>query len=784
MTDTLPATAVEWSADWITDPASAKDRTPRTLYFRREIDVPATVTRATVRASALGWYRLFVNTDDITGHALVPRWMSFDHEVEFQEYDVAHALREGGNVLGVIVGEGRFRGRNGGGSTPAMFGKRLAMLLQLEIDFADGTSATITSDDAWRVGAGRIRSADPKFGERVDLRISDTGWLNPGARTEAETAAVVLPTPSRRLVPEDVGRVTAVDRRAGVVTRAPSGMQLIDFGQNFTGVARTSLPAGSGRKVTILYAEVLTPGGELETDYFEAEKKGSFEDWFQRDEVILAETAQTYTPSLTFRGFRYVGVLGLTEDLRPTDVEGIVLSTEMASTGEFTCSDPRLDRLHENVVWSLRSNFLDTATDCPTRERSGWTGDLRVFAATAAILTDCAPFLRRYLHNVAIEQLDDGRVPAVIPHEKVRIAGFDLFNTAGSSVGWGDIAVELPLTLHTYFGDQDILRRQYPSARRWVEFLLARAGRGNRVKRARLGSDRRFVIDRGYDFGEWLRPGESGLKSILHNVVHTNSAVATAYLARSASMLAQTAALVGEHADADRYRKLSMDVARAWRAAFVSRGGARIADDRQDDYVRALAFDLLENDQKAPAIARLVELIEQADDHLGTGFLSTPLLLSTLTDHGRADVAFRILMQTTSPSWLSQVERGATTTWETWEGYRPDGRAKESHNHYAFGAVAQWLHEYVAGLRPAEPGYRRILVSPNIGGGLTSASSRIQTPFGSASSSWRVEGESVRLQVLLPPGTAGTVISGDGSAHEVGEGRHEFSWTPPRREAA
>ncbi len=756
---------------WITAPAAGEDDR-RALYFRRSLTVPARVVRARAYVSALGWYRLFVNDVDATGQALVPRWTPFDETVEYQVYDVTEAFRSGDNIVGIAVGDGRYRGALGFDLKDARYGDRLGIIAEIRLELDDGTQTVLTTDEGWRVGRGRIRTADPAFGERVDLGVDEHDWLRADAILEDEAAATPLPPHPRVLVPETVERVRAVDRLAAAVRTAESGAQIVDFGQNFSGVAAVTLRGRPGATVRILYGETLTPEGELDTGYLFPKGRGP-DEWFQRDEVILGAEPTRYCPWFTIRGFRYAAIEGA-DPLDDADAVGVVMSTDVPQVAEFEASDARLQKLWQNALWSLRSNFLDTATDCPTRERSGWTGDVQVFGSTAVQLVDADGFLRRYLENLAIEQYEDGRIPPYIPAERSAALGPHHMEYVSGSVGWGDVSVILPWTLYQYYGDEDALAAQYVSAKQWVDQLARRAAEKNGIARRfgrRVGRRERFIVDTGFHWGEWLRPGEGN--TWLRSKLLPPAVVATAYLAHSAGLLARIAGVLGHTADASRYAQLRADVTRAWRAAFVRQGGARIGEDKQDDYVRALAFDLLSAQEREAATSRLVELIESAGDHLGTGFLSTSLLLPTLADAGHADVAHRVLFQTSSPSWLAQVAQGATTIWEQWEGYDEHGNAHDSHNHYAFGSVVRFLHEYVAGLAPAEPGYRRIRFAPSFPRQLDSAGVRIRTPYGWASCRWARSGSSVRLDITVPSGASGEVHLREG-IQSLAPGSHTF----------
>ncbi len=767
----------ELQGAWIGLPVQ-KDDGRAALYLRRTLELPASVVKGRAYVSALGWYRFFVNRNDLVGNALVPRWTPLDHVVEYQTYDVTECFREGINVIAMAVGDGRYRGKLGASSRRACYGDRLAGFVCIELELANGSRCVLRSDESWEAGRGRILRSDSQDGEVADLRLSDEAWLGDTQRLPSFDAAVRLPASSRRLVAEEVARVEEVSRLSPIgVIRAPSGKQIIDFGQNFAGQVRIRLPGSTGTHVRLTYSELLNQSGELDTEYL---KLPLFPLVLQRDEVILDGSDGWYQPWFTTHGLRYMEIDGLSHDLQLDEVEGIVLSSRLQDSGSFVCSDLRLNRLHQNVMWSLRSNFVDTPTDCPTRERSGWTGDIQVFADTATKLVDVQAYLRRYLGNLSLEQLSDGRVPPFIPAEVSQFSGGmpRLEYIHSSSAGWGDVSIMLPWCLYRQYGDREVLARQYPSMQRWLGFLLnvaqSRRGRGRWFAK-RVGKLERYIVDGSFHWGEWLRPGD-GIAKILQAWAVPEARVATAYLANSARLLANIAEVLHRPEDAQRYRGLWLQVRAAWRAAFVHSDG-RIGKNRQDDYVRALAFDLLEPAEQPAALACLIQLIEDNGDHLDTGFLSTPMLLPTLAKYGRADVAYRLLLQTTTPSWLGQIERGATTLWETWEGYQPDGKAKMSHNHYAFGAVAGWLYEGIAGLSAAEPGYRRIRVAPCIGGGLTHASASIQTPYGLAGSAWRLQGNEVHLQVIVPSGSQADVLLGNGRTEVVGAGNHQFVWS-------
>ncbi|MDQ0613990.1 alpha-L-rhamnosidase [Microbacterium sp. W4I4] len=765
-----------WHAQWITARRDSVSTTAP-IYLRGELELSAPVVRGRAYASALGWYRLFVNGADLTGPALVPRYTPYNETVEYQVYDVTDRLRAGTNVVAMAVADGRFRGQVSFFDRREVYGDRLAGFLQLELELADGTTVHWATDESWAAGPGRIIESDPKLGETVDLRVPDSDWLADDAVPGRFAPVDLLPPHARRLIAEEVPRVTRIRSFAPKTWRSPAGRQLVDLGQNLAGVLRIRLAGEAGTTVRLTFSEVLTSDGELDTDWIIQNPK---KPWYQRDQVILDGSEQWWRPWFTIHGFRYVEIEGLSEDLAPDDVEGIALSSDLPTAGSFSASDSRLTQLWHNVHWSTRSNFTDTPTDCPTRERSGWTGDIQVFTPTATGMVDSRAFLKRYLRNLAVEQKDNGNVSPWIPSERSGNAGFFarlLGDFLGNSVGWGDAAVLMPWDIYRYYGDEDVLSTQYDSMRKWVD-RLERSARRRGFQRwfsSRVGKAERYILDSGFHWGEWLRPGEHVPWSFFDGVLH-GAGLATAYFEHSARLLSNAAEVLGHSGDAARYRALANSVRQAWRAAFVRDEGRRIGRDLQDDYVRAIAFDLLSADERQNASTRLIELIEGAGMHLGTGFLSTPMLLSALVDTGHEDVAFRLLLQDTAPSWLFAVKQGATTIWETWEGYDEHGRARESHNHYALGSVAGWMREQLAGITPLAPGYEHIGFRPVVGGGLTFVESSVETPYGSASIRWDVSEMGGRVVVTVPTGSRATVTLPDRTIHAVGSGEWTFAW--------
>ncbi|KAJ5359094.1 uncharacterized protein N7496_011507 [Penicillium cataractarum] len=775
------------NAQWISrkslTPLSSQLQDRDVLYFRRDITLQQPACRARVYASGLGWYKLVINGVNVTGRAQVPRWTPYENHLEYSVFDVGLVLREGHNCLGAIVADGHYRGENNGLSHRNCYGDRLGLFCLLVVDLEDGQQMIVRSDNDWAVTTGRIVHSDPKAGETADFRIPDVFDDDMSSGLHAWESTDILPIPTKHLIAEETVRVDEIDRRPTThVWWSPKGQMLVDFGQNMVGHVRVLLRGPRDTKVTLTFSEVLTPEGELDLAYLEPVGK----DRPQQDKVLLSGTpaGDWFEPMFTIHGFRYVALTGLDALLSPDEIEAIVISSQFTGWAEFDCSDSRLAQLFRNTVCSFRGNFTDTATDCPTRERSGWTGDLQVFASTAVLLTrDVQSFLRRYLRNLRAEQWDDGRIPPFIPSGDSKFAGVSwLSRLTASAVGWGDVCVHLPWKMHCHFGETTILERQFDSMRRWVDALAERARNKRSWTRWLFGGPaevEQYIVDTGFHWGEWLRPGETSLVPLLVNLfLWPNAAIPTAYLAESSRILGEIAGALGRKEDEASYRELACRVREAWQKTFVSGGGYHIAHDKQDDYVRAVQFGLVSGVEKEAALARLAQLVEQAEYHLATGFLSTGELLPTLITNGYVEEGFRVLLQTTAPSWLYAVEHGATTVWESWEGCTPEGQAVLSQNHYAPGAVVAWLLQGLAGINPAVPGWRRIRIAPQIGS-IMHAYGSVDTPFGRVTCHWRREQETddIHLELHIPPGTTAEVQIGDGVVLSKPSGYYRVTWS-------
>ncbi len=574
----------------------------------------------------------------------------------------------------------------------------------------------------------------------------DSGWERVQLRRR-DPATLVAPTAPPVRVVEDVAPVA--------VLTSPTGRRILDFGQNLVGVVRLRGTGAAGDTVTLRTAEVLQDG-ELYTR--------PLRDALSTDRYTFAgrDGGEQWQPRFTFHGFRYVEVTGWPGDIDADAAAGAftarVLHTDLERTGWFSSSDPLLDQLHENIVWGMRGNFVDVPTDCPQRdERLGWTGDIQVFAPTASYLFDCSGMLTGWLRDLAAEQLPDGTVPWFVPV----IPADTMWTPQRPGAAWGDAATVVPWTLYERFGDSGVLRDQYDSARRWVDLVADLAGPSR-------------LWDSGYQLGDWLDPAAPPQDPA--DARTDRYLVATAYFAHSARLVARMAEVLGYAADAGRYAVLADEVVAAFRTAYVREDGT-MTSDAQTAYALALRFDLLPDHLRAPAAQRLAELVRQDGNRIATGFVGTPLVTDALSANDQLDTAYDLLLERECPSWLYQVTMGATTVWERWDSMLPDGTVNPgtmtSFNHYALGAVADWLHRVVAGLAPEDPGYSRIRFAPRPGGGLTAASARHRTPYGEAAISWTLSDGALRVEVEVPVGASAVLDLPGGEAEEIGHGRHE-----------
>ncbi|MGK9147152.1 glycoside hydrolase family 78 protein [Plantibacter flavus] len=748
----------DWEALVVAAPISDDGRP----ILRRRFDVPGPIRHARLYVTYFGIGTLTINGRAVTPDVLAPGWQSYTHRIAVSTYDVAELLTPGENVLEIRLGDGWWAGRLGFTDSRTIYGTDLGAIAQLEITTAAAEPLVIRTDEQWRWTHGPTLAADLYDGEHYDARrelapgsdlVTPERWYQVTVRQlpEAQLLPIGLP-PTRRVSELQVQQVL----------QTPAGKTILDFGENLVGWLRLTARGPAGTTITLRHAEVLEDG---ELGVRPLRSAAATDRW------ILAGTGEeSWEPSFTFHGFRYAEVEGWPEDaLDPSDVTAIVVSTALPRTGWFASANREIDQLHGNVVRSMRGNFLSIPMDCPQRdERLGWTGDIAVFAPTAGFLSDTAAFLQSWLQDVEAEQHEDGLIPYFVPELPFpeELQHNPIFNHHHTAV-WGDVATLVPFAIYEATGDVDVLRRSWALMQRWVDGVERLAGPSR-------------VWDEGFQYGDWLdptAPPEEPARGATETAL-----VATGYFAHSSGLLARAAALLGDEAAHARYAALRAEIVTAFRERFVLPDGT-LSSDSQTAYAIALQLDLVDDATRAVAGDRLRRLVRDGGFHVGTGFVGTPLILDALVAAGATDEAYELLLQREAPSWLYAVSMGATTIWERWDSMLPDGSihpgGMTSFNHYAFGAVADWLHGTVAGLRSAAPGWTAIRIAPLPHRAIGAASASRETPFGRASVAWRLDDSGIlELDIEVPDGVS-AVLELDGHEPErLTGGRHTVrrSW--------
>jgi alpha-L-rhamnosidase len=719
-----------WAARWISAEKEPQDAV--CLLLRREFSVEGSVRSARIYATARGVYRLWLNGAVVGDRLMTPGWTAYEKRLQYQAYDVTGMLRAGDNALGAMLGYGWYGGEISSHIWPAGVQPPRELLLELYIEYADGRRHIVATDGAWKATAGPVLMSDIYQGETYDARREIPHWSEPGLRKGRWRSVSVADA-------GDFSAVTAQEgppvRRIGEIRpaalfRTRDGETVLDMGQNMTGFLRFTVTGEAGGRVELKHFEALDEGGNV----YLANLR------FARQTVqytLKGGGPETYEPTFTFQGFRYVWIAQWPGQPRLEQFTGVVTHSDMEPTGRFSCNDELVNRLQHNILWSQKGNFLDVPTDCPQRdERLGWTGDAQAFIPTACFNYLAAPFFAKWLRDMAAEQTEAGGIPNVVP---AVISG-------DSSAAWGDAATICPWTLYEYYEDKRLLAECYPMMKRWVEYIRAQCGDES-------------LWNTGLHFGDWLAldaPAGS------YTGATSKDLIATAFYAHSARLLAQAAAILEHEEDAQEYKKLYKRVRRAFREEFVTPNG-RLACPTQTAQAIALRFDLLDKPARKRAARMLKALIDERDGRLSTGFVGAPHLCHALTESHLHEEACALAAKRDYPSWLYPVAKGATTIWEHWDGIRPDGSywppEMNSFNHYAYGSIGDWLYRNILGIAPdpSAPGFRRAIVHPLPCGAFTQASGSLATLYGELGVSWRLAGGRFELDLTVPENTCAKV---------------------------
>jgi alpha-L-rhamnosidase len=745
----------EWEAKWI-ELASDTARGTPSVSVRKTFNLKKKVEQARAFVTAHGFYELYLNGKKVGDDVFTPGWTSYAKRLQYQVYDVTSMLAQGQNGVGAMLGDGYYRGTVGWASQWGYYGKKRGLLCQIHVKYSDGSEDIIASDSTWKGSQdGPIRENDLIYlGETYDARKSLGAWSEANFNDKFWLPVQVGDYSLDNLVASNSVPVKRIQEiKPTRIFRTPKGTLVADFGQNMVGWVRLKVAGSVGTTVTMRHAEVLDKSGEFYTENMRFAKVTAT--------YILRGDAQaeTYEPRFAYFGFRYVSIEGLPKsyELTSENLTGIVVHSAMKLTGDFSCSNPLINQLQHNIQWGQKGNFVDIPTDCPQRdERMGWTGDAQVFCRTAAFNRDVSTFFAKWLADLAADQRANGEVPYEIP---------DVLNprnslTVNTSAGWGDAATIVPWAMYQAYDDVKILENQYPSMKAWVEYIRKKSGE-------------ELIWRGGSRFGDWLSYMPHPDRASEPDGHTTKDYIATVFFAHSVKLTAQAADVLGKKEDVIFYNALFEKIKKAFQSEFVTPSG-RTASDSQTSYVLALMFDLLPENLQTKAVNYLVEDIKNRKNHLSTGFLGTPYLCQVLSDNGRADVAYDLLLQETYPSWLYPVKMGATTIWERWDGIKVDSSFQDvgmnSFNHYAYGAVGDWLYRVVAGIEMGKTGYKHILIQPQPTPRLTFAKAYFESNYGLIESNWEQKDGKMRLEVRIPPNTMATIRLPNAKIGKITEG--------------
>lgn len=737
-------TADNWKASWI-EPAIPGDSSGSPApILRKEFELKKAVKSARLYITSRGLYETHINGKRVGDQYLTPGWTSYNKRLQYQTYDVTSLLKQGRNATGTLLGDGWYRGNLAWGGLKNIYGKTLGLLYQLEITYTDGSTELITSDAQWKSSTGPIRRAGIYYGEAYDARLEKKDWTQSGFSDADWQGVKVMEGGKENIVGSYGPPVRKHETFKPIkIFKTPKGQTVVDFGQNLVGWITLKVKGNAGDKITIRHAEVLDKNKNV---YLENLRAADAEIVY----TLKGGQEEVYEPRFSFFGFRYAWVEGYPGTLTADKIIATAVYSDMQPTGNFTSSHPLINQLQHNIQWGQKGNFVDIPTDCPQRdERLGWTGDAQVFFRTAAYNMNVASFFHKWLKDVEADQRKDGAVPFVIPNV--------LGDSAAASTGWADVAVIIPWNLYQAYGDTKILEQQYESMKRWVSFMERRS--------------KNDLWNRGFHFGDWLfyRPFDDNDG---RSAVTDKYLIAQCFWAHTTQLMLNTAQTLNKAADVQHYTTQLKKIKDAFLKEYVTPSG-RLVSSTQTAYTLALHFDMLPEALRAQAADKLANNVKDYGNHLTTGFLGTPYLCHVLTRFGYTDVAYDLLLQEEYPSWLYPVKMGATTIWERWDGMKPDSTFQtpgmNSFNHYAYGAIGDWMYRTVAGLQEASPGYKNITIAPRPGGKLTLASAELKTIYGLAKSAWKTENGIFKIDIVIPANTTATVTLPQAAGKKITE---------------
>lgn len=729
----------DWKAKWISSGFVNDTVNGVVPMFRKSFETKKKIVNATAFVTARGLYEIQLNGKRVGDAFLTPGWTSYNKHLQYQAYDVTNLITAGKNAIGATLGSGWYRTRLAWLHQQNIYGKETALLFQLELTYSDGSKESIVSDNSWKVAESDIRFAEIYDGEVIDASKRIANWAGLGFNDANWKNAVEKKFPTDYLnasVNEPIKKHETF--KPVKVFKATNGETILDFGQNLVGWISLSAQGKAGDKITLSHFEMMDKFGN---PYFANLRSAKA----QATYILSGNGKDFFEPSFTFFGFRYVRVEGIEGKINPEDFTAYALYSDMKQTGNFETSNALVNQLQKNIQWGQKGNFLDVPTDCPQRdERLGWTGDAEVFSRTAAYNFNANQFFAKWLKDVTADQFSNGAVPHVIPNV--------LNDGPSQAAGWGDAGIIIPYNVFVAFGDKQVLENQYETMKKSVEYIHKAA--------------KNDLWNTGFQFADWLSyrvddsKGMIGMKSAITD----NYLVAQCFYAYSVQLMINTGKILGKTEDVQNYEKLLGGVKKQFQKEYMTESGKLISE-TQTAYILALQFDLLPEALRPQAVERLVDNIKSYNYHLTTGFLGTPFLNPVLSRFGKNDVAYKLLLQDTYPSWLYPIKaHGATTIWERWDSMKPDSTFQDpgmtSFNHYAYGAVGDWMYRNIAGIDTKEfdgAGYKEIVIKPQIGGGLTYAKGSLKTNYGVVVSAWKIENGKLTWEVEIPANTTATL---------------------------
>ena len=718
-----------------------EDETACPIFYRRFTSASSSkkIEKAWIYATAQGVYELTINGMPVSEDRMTPGWTSYHHRLQYQTYDVTDFLADD-NRIEITVGNGWYKGILGFTCTPNHYGDRVAAFAELHIRYEDGTKEVLITDENWSVCTGEIRCSEIYMGETID---TDEPSIRQGK--------VRIRPFDRSILTAQENEPVRITQRipAAALIRTPKGETVLDFGQNITGVAEVRVHGYKGQKIVVRHAETLDRDGNF---YMETLRQAK-----STDTYICRGGEQIFRPHFTFHGFRYIRVEGM-EDARPEQFTACVMHSDLEKTGNFNCSNPKVNQLQSNINWGQMDNFLDIPTDCPQRdERLGWTGDAQIFSWTAAFNRNAARFFAKWMRDLRAESSLEEGVPHVVP---------DILGSY-SSAAWSDAAVIIPWVIYQTYGDSRILSDNWTCMHEWVDYIRNHCGDNG-------------LWQSGFQYGDWLALDKE--ESADRTGATDRYLVANAYYLYVTDLVSQTAGILGKKKEETYYRSLYEETREAFRREYYTETG-RIVSETQTGCVLSLYFGLAREKDRERILDTLVTNIENHKNHLSTGFVGTPYLCHALSENGQHDLAAALFMKEDYPSWLYAVNMGATTIWERWNSVLPDGSFDESGmnslNHYAYGSIGDWMYRKIAGLNQLEPGYRRFEVRPMFVSGIEEAGVEFESVYGRIESRWSCRAGRIHVTVVVPPNTQAVIYLPERPEEEaltVGSGRYEYEY--------